>query len=66
MTRNDPYLSITDFDKVITNSLRDKFNDIGTLNWAVQIYDLNMILFDLNMTLFDLQMTSFDLKTTKK
>ena len=59
MTRNDPYLGIADFDKVITNSLRDKFNDIGTLNWAVQIYDRNM-------TLFDLQMTSFDLKTTKK
>ena len=44
MTRNDPYLSITDFNKVITNSLRNKFNDIGTLTWAVQKYDLNMIL----------------------
>ena len=47
MTRNDPYLSITDFYKVITNSLRNKFNDIGTLNWAVQKYYLKMTLFDL-------------------
>ena len=31
MTRNDPYLGITDFDKIVANSLRDKFYDIGTL-----------------------------------